>query len=156
MTVKELPAAQPVLIIGAGISGLLLAQHLRKHSIPYIVFERDADLTTRGIGWGLTLHWSLPALRELLPDDLVRRLPSTYVDKRAVEGGAVTRFPFFDLATGELKAATPKAPESHRIRVTRGRLRQLLATEIDIRVREISFYTLAVHHVGRQPTAPGS
>lgn len=131
------PSAKPVLIIGAGISGLLLAQHLRKHAIPSVVFERDNDLTTRGIGWGLTLHWSLPALRSLLPDDLVRRIPDTYVDRAAVEAGAVTRFPFFDLSTGELKAATPKAPESHRIRVTRGRLRQLLATGIDIQVRGI-------------------
>ncbi|KAF5013338.1 hypothetical protein FDECE_641 [Fusarium decemcellulare] len=123
---------QPVLIIGAGISGLLLAQHLRLQGIPSRVFERDADLETRGVGWGLTLHWSLPALRALLPDHLVQRLPEAYVDRSAVAEGASSAFPFFDLSTGELKAATPKAPESDRIRVTREGLRNILATDLDI------------------------
>lgn len=123
-----------MIIIGAGVSGLLLAQHLQKSSIPFQIFERDANLTTRGVGWGLTLHWSLPALRSLLPEDLVRRLPEAYVDRDAVQRGEPTRFPFFDLSTGELKAATPQAPESQRIRVARHRFRQLLATGIDVQV----------------------
>jgi 2-polyprenyl-6-methoxyphenol hydroxylase-like FAD-dependent oxidoreductase len=125
---------KPSLIIGAGVSGLLLAQHLRKTGtpVPVRIFERDADLDTRGLGWGLTLHWSLPALRALLPDDLVARLPEAYVDRAAVRAGRPSAFPFFDLSTGELKAKTPTASESLRIRVTRDRLRRLLATGLDI------------------------
>lgn len=126
-----------VIIIGAGISGLLAAQSLRKLGVPFRIFERDADFSggSRGLGWGLTLHWSLPALRALLPDELVGRLPEAYVDRAAtVERGQVSTFPFFDLSTGELKASTPAAPESERIRVNRDRLRQLLATGIDIQV----------------------
>ncbi|KAF4982459.1 hypothetical protein FZEAL_1913 [Fusarium zealandicum] len=122
----------PVLIAGAGISGLLLAQHLRQQGIPARVFERDGHLETRGVGWGLTLHWSLPALRSLLPDHLVQRLPEAYVDRSAVAAGASSTFPFFDLSSGELKAATPRAPESDRIRVSRQGLRNLLTTSIDI------------------------
>lgn len=124
----------PVLIIGAGISGLILAQHLRQHSVPFRVFERDGSLTTRGVGWGLTLHWSLPALRATVPAELCERLPEAYVDRGAVARGESSRFPFYDLSTGELKTATPKAPHSQRIRVTRGRLRGILATGIDIQV----------------------
>ncbi|KAK4098896.1 FAD/NAD(P)-binding domain-containing protein [Parathielavia hyrcaniae] len=126
-------APKPILIIGAGVSGLLLAQYLRKTGLaPFRLFERDADLTTRGLGWGLTLHWSLPALRSLLPEDLVRRLPEAYVDRVAVAEGRPSTFPFYDLSTGELKAKTPTASESQRIRVTRDGLRRLLATGLDI------------------------
>ncbi|OHW99499.1 FAD binding domain-containing protein [Colletotrichum incanum] len=126
------PGPLPVVIIGAGVSGLLLAQYLRKTNVPFRVYERDTDLTTRGVGWGLTLHWSLPALRSLLPDDLVARLPEAYVDRAAVARGEASAFPFFDLSTGELKGASPRAPESLRIRVTRERLRRLVATDINI------------------------
>ncbi|KAJ5020060.1 hypothetical protein K4K57_003467 [Colletotrichum sp. SAR 10_99] len=135
MAVQDTTAQQgplPVIIIGAGVSGLLLAQHLRKTGVPFRIFERDTDLTTRGVGWGLTLHWSLPALRSLLPEDLVARLPEAYVDRAAVARGEASAFPFFDLSTGELKGASPRAPESLRIRVTRERLRRLVATGIDI------------------------
>ena len=127
-------ANQPVLIIGAGISGLLLAQSLTQHGVPVRVFERDADLETRGAGWGLTLNWSLPALQSLLPEDIFSRLPEAYVDREAVKHGLSSTFPFFDLSTGELKASTPKAPEASRVRVTRQRLRGLLATNIDVEV----------------------
>ncbi|KAK4109016.1 FAD/NAD(P)-binding domain-containing protein [Canariomyces notabilis] len=127
---------KPVLIAGAGVSGLLLAQYLRKTGVPFQIFERDGDLTTRGLGWGLTLHWSLPALQSLLPQDLFLRLPETYVDKTAVEQGQSSLFPFFDLSTGELKASTPPAKQSERIRVARDRLRRLLATGLDIQWRK--------------------
>ncbi|RGP69624.1 hypothetical protein FSPOR_4729 [Fusarium sporotrichioides] len=124
--------SQPVLIIGAGISGLLLAQSLTQHNVPVRVFERDANLETRGVGWGLTLNWSLPALQSLLPEHLYSRLPEAYVDRQAIKEGLSSSFPFFDLATGELKASTPKAPEASRMRVTRQGLRTLLATGINI------------------------
>ncbi|KAK0736459.1 hypothetical protein B0T21DRAFT_411636 [Apiosordaria backusii] len=123
---------RPILIIGSGVSGLLLAQHLRKSSVPFRLYERDSDLTTRGLGWGLTLHWSLPAVRSLLPEDLVSRLPEAYVDRSAVEEGRPSTFPFFDLSTGELKASTPNTDESQRIRVSRDKFRRLLATGLDI------------------------
>lgn len=140
-----------VIIIGAGISGLLLAQYLRKGSIPFAIFERDKDFHTRGVGWGLTLHWSLPALRSLLPSELVDRLPETYVDREAVERGEVSTFPFYDLATGELKGRSPPAPESQRIRVTRERFRRLLAEGIEINWgRSYTGYELSVDEVGKE------
>ncbi|KAM0283164.1 hypothetical protein ACHAQH_002646 [Verticillium albo-atrum] len=126
------PSEEPVLIIGAGISGLLLAQHLHRRSVPFRIFDRDADFTTRGVGWGLTLHWSLSAIRALLPHSLVERLPETYVDREAVARGETSRFPLYDLATAKLEAATPPATEAQRIRVTRERLRQLIAEDIPI------------------------
>jgi 2-polyprenyl-6-methoxyphenol hydroxylase-like FAD-dependent oxidoreductase len=123
---------RPIIIAGAGVTGLVLAQHLKKLGIEFLIFERDESLTYRGVGWGLTLNWSLPALKDLLPEDLVRRLPEAYVDRAAVERGEVSRFPFFDLSTGVLKASTPDAPQSKRVRVTRQRFRGLLTTGIDV------------------------
>jgi 2-polyprenyl-6-methoxyphenol hydroxylase-like FAD-dependent oxidoreductase len=125
----------PVLIIGAGISGLLLAQQLRQLEIPFQIFERDSSFTARGSGWGLTLHWSLPALHQLLPEHLLSRLRETYVDLGAVERGEGSTFPFFDLTTGERKGGVPQAGENQRIRVSRERLRNLLATDIEIQVK---------------------
>ncbi|PYI11030.1 FAD/NAD(P)-binding domain-containing protein [Aspergillus sclerotiicarbonarius CBS 121057] len=120
----------PVLIVGAGISGLLLAQHLHKLGVPYQIFERDAAIDARSGGWGLTLHWALPALRDLLPDHLVQQLPETYVNKAAAARGDTGRFSFFDLKTG---SALSSVPAAERIRVSRVRLRQLLATDLDIK-----------------------
>ncbi|RAL00804.1 FAD-dependent oxidoreductase [Aspergillus ibericus CBS 121593] len=120
----------PVLIVGAGISGLLLAQHLHKLGVPYQIFERDAAIDARSGGWGLTLHWALPALRDLLPDHLVQQLPETYVNKAAAARGDTGRFSFFNLKTG---SALSSVPAAERIRVSRVRLRQLLATDLDVK-----------------------
>lgn len=138
----------PVLIIGAGPSGLLLAQSLRRRGVPFRIFERDGDFTTRGIGWGLTLNWALPIMRELLPDglgdpDTLRNLAC--VDRKAVEDGDVSRFPYYNLTTAERITAAPPAPETHRLRVTRQRLRTLLATKLDIEVELAHMFYIRKH-----------
>jgi 2-polyprenyl-6-methoxyphenol hydroxylase-like FAD-dependent oxidoreductase len=122
----------PVVIVGAGISGLLLAQYLQKSNIPVQIFERDENLTTR-TGWGLTLH--LPTLRTLLPDELVEKLPETFVDRAAVERGLASKFPFFDLSSCKLTASA--AGDRQRVRVSRQRLRQLLTSGVDIQVCDL-------------------
>lgn len=119
----------PVLIIGAGISGLVLAQYLQRHDVPFKIFDRDSAIDARSGGWGLTLHWSLPALRELLPEHLVERFPETFVNKEASARGDVGRFQFFDLKSGD---ALYNIPAAERIRVSRVRLRQLLTTGVDV------------------------
>ncbi|KAL6705697.1 hypothetical protein ACN47E_006486 [Coniothyrium glycines] len=68
----------PVLIIGAGISGLCLAQHLHKHAIPFIVFERDATDDYRPQGYRLKLEGdAAAALRESLSDEVYRAFESS-------------------------------------------------------------------------------
>lgn len=49
----------------ASISGLLLAPQPRQLNILREIFERDNDFEMRVVGWGLTWHWPLPALRQL-------------------------------------------------------------------------------------------
>lgn len=124
-------ADHPILIIGAGISGLVLAQYLKHRDIPFEIFEQDSTIDARSGGWGLTLHWSLPALRELLPEHLVQRFPETFVNKEASARGDVGRFQFFDLQSGD---ALYNVPAAERIRVSRVRLRELLTTDLNVQV----------------------
>ncbi|KAI9843366.1 MAG: hypothetical protein M1838_002655 [Thelocarpon superellum] len=120
----------PVLIIGAGIVGLTLAQALRTFypHVPFLVFERDASPLARGAGWGLTLHWALDHFLSLLPQHLVERLDGTFVDPDAARAGD-GKFQLFDLRSGQVRWSVPP---SRRIRVKRESLRRLLMDGIDV------------------------
>lgn len=71
-----------ILIIGGGSCGLALAQGLRKHDIPYTLYERDsADAYhTRPRDWGSLLHWGLEYLRRCLDEGLWARRAEMWVD----------------------------------------------------------------------------
>lgn len=45
-----------VLIVGAGLAGLTLAQSLRKQCIPFDIFERDASIDAHAGGWAIAIH----------------------------------------------------------------------------------------------------
>ncbi|KAH8198843.1 hypothetical protein TruAng_007011 [Truncatella angustata] len=59
-----------VLIVGAGLGGLALAQCLRKRGISFEIFERDADENSRPQGWAIGLHTMLDELHNSIPSDL--------------------------------------------------------------------------------------
>ncbi|KAI0802847.1 putative monooxygenase [Xylaria sp. FL0064] len=59
-----------VLIAGAGLGGLTLAQALRKQGISYEIFEREKNERERRAGWVIGLHHMLDDLKESIPDDL--------------------------------------------------------------------------------------
>ncbi|PSN62389.1 hypothetical protein BS50DRAFT_638035 [Corynespora cassiicola Philippines] len=61
----------PVLIIGAGISGLCLAQYLERRAIPFVVFDRDISEQSRPQGYRLKLESdAADALRETLSPEM--------------------------------------------------------------------------------------
>lgn len=53
---KTMSSSPHVIILGAGLGGLTLAQSLRKLGISYAVYERDAGLHARFQGWAIALH----------------------------------------------------------------------------------------------------
>ncbi|KAH7323464.1 FAD-binding domain-containing protein [Rhexocercosporidium sp. MPI-PUGE-AT-0058] len=118
----------PIIIIGGGVVGLTLAQALKKNNIPFEIYERDTQID-RSTGWGITIHWALPALRTCLSPELYERLATIQVDPQ--QGIRDTgRFLFLDLATAE---PVYQIPPSERLRVNRLKLRALLAEGVDVR-----------------------
>jgi 2-polyprenyl-6-methoxyphenol hydroxylase-like FAD-dependent oxidoreductase len=113
----------PVLIIGGGIAGLILGQALKKRSIPFLIFERDEAANSRLQGWGLTIHFGLPQLLQLLPEelheeiDLVQVNPNVSHDK----GNSI----FISLADCQVKWRLPLGSGTRK-RVARDRFRLML------------------------------
>jgi 2-polyprenyl-6-methoxyphenol hydroxylase-like FAD-dependent oxidoreductase len=67
-----------VLVVGAGVGGLALAQGLRKAGVDVRVFERDRSSVTRGQGYRLRIDaHGIAALRSCLPGDLFRLFVAT-------------------------------------------------------------------------------
>jgi len=122
-----------VLIIGAGITGNLLAQALKSRNIAFSIYERDPNAHSRGPGWGLAIHWAKDTLLSLLPKELQDRLPEANVDPKEASEGKCGKFPLFDLASGEKRFENVS---ENRIRVSRERLKSVLMTGLDVNVGE--------------------
>ncbi|KAH8660385.1 hypothetical protein BX600DRAFT_499565 [Xylariales sp. PMI_506] len=57
-----------VLIIGAGLGGLTLAQSLRKQGISFEIFERDTNDHSRTQGYAIGIHTVLDELESCVPE----------------------------------------------------------------------------------------
>ncbi|KAL4781218.1 hypothetical protein BJX76DRAFT_360080, partial [Aspergillus varians] len=117
----------PVLIVGAGITGLVLGQALKQRNIPFKIYERDPSLTSRHQGWAITLHWALQYLPSLLPEETLTAIENVQVD-REVAKHDTGNFLFIDLSTGDIKW---RIPPNKRWRVNREKLRRALLTGIE-------------------------
>ncbi|RHZ50660.1 uncharacterized protein CDV56_102959 [Aspergillus thermomutatus] len=112
-----------VIIIGAGATGLLLAQGLKKHD--------EETYEQRAGQWTMALHSSLPYLESTLPPALHAKLNTATTNPWSEpDPGIAAAIPFVDGATGEVVA---KIPMPHPKRVVRGKLRDLLRTDVEIR-----------------------
>ncbi|KAJ4148686.1 hypothetical protein NW765_017553 [Fusarium oxysporum] len=121
-----------VLVIGAGATGLLIAQGLKRSNISVEVFERQSyqKYTERAGTWGMALHWSTPNVEDCLPLKLFAQLQTAQTDPWTVLSDEDAKtIPMVNGKTGELltyvKAEGPR-------RVHRGRLRDLFRTGVDV------------------------
>lgn len=120
--------SKPILISGAGISSLLLAQSLRLSRIPFILFERDASFSFRAQGYRLRLSSEgLDAIESVLGQD--PPLWQKFWDRCGKTGGA--GFAAFDAVTGEQKEhRVPEGLASREgkiVGIARGDMRQVFA-----------------------------
>jgi len=99
-----------------------------QEGIPFLIFDRDEHIDARSHGWGITIHWALPALKKCLPAELFDRLKTIQVDPE--QGRNDTgQFLFLNLATAEPVFQIPPAP---RLRIHREKFRKLLLDGIDV------------------------
>ena len=127
-----MPTQLPVIIIGAGVIGLTLAQACQKKNIPFRIFDRDdaASLPQhRTAGKGLTEGWPLSVLEDALPDDLVSRLSECYANRGGAHFGEEDRCNLFFLNPGETEEITSS---SKRIRLSQEKFRSLLLTGMEV------------------------
>ncbi|KAH6701311.1 hypothetical protein BKA64DRAFT_648399 [Cadophora sp. MPI-SDFR-AT-0126] len=130
-----------VLIIGAGPGGLVLAQSLRHRNIPYEVFERDAERSTRSQGWAVALFECLPDLVKLLPDD-IGDLQSVSVNYGIEDCDSMG---VLDAQTAKLVArlgGVPRGQPGYVLRASRSHFREFLWKHLNISTsKEFSHYT---------------
>ena len=143
-----------VLIIGAGLTGLLLAQGLRKLNAAlesrgqparytFSIFERDESAFYRGGGFSLTIHWALQQLYDILPEELSARIFDCVGNPAAIENGHMGSFIYLNLRTGHPAFRTSLPPGWKGARMSRIKFLQLLMTGVNVqyskRLSEITF-----------------
>lgn len=141
---------KPILICGAGISGLALAQALSNLNIPFLLFERDASLKFRTQGYRVRINGDgIAALTEVLSPELFSLLlsrcaycsagtkPNTHLN--ALNGQGF-----------EMKLAPPPVGEVQPLNADRTILRQVLISGIEDYVqfgKEFSSYIVTENGV---------
>jgi 2-polyprenyl-6-methoxyphenol hydroxylase-like FAD-dependent oxidoreductase len=119
--------AKPVLISGAGLASLLLAQSLRLSKIPFKIFERDASFQFRAQGYRLRLSTEgLDAIGSVLDAETFQ----TFWDTCGKTGGA--GLTTYNAVTGEqISQATSEVLSSRggrTVGIARGDMRRIFAS----------------------------
>ncbi|KAF7563421.1 hypothetical protein G7046_g704 [Stylonectria norvegica] len=122
--------SKPILISGAGLASLLLAQSLRLSKIPFRIFERDESFAFRGQGYRLRLSLEgLNAVESVLDP----KAWQCFWDTCGKTGGS--GFTAFNAVTGEQTEHTVPEKLSSRdgkvVGIARGDMRRLFAEGCD-------------------------
>jgi 2-polyprenyl-6-methoxyphenol hydroxylase-like FAD-dependent oxidoreductase len=119
-----------VLIIGAGVGGLILAQGLKRRGIPFTLFERDQSISSKSQGYRFRLvHEGLEALEKTVPPGTWELLEKTHPI------GSPPDLMRLDARTGETTMAMKASGDTDRERrcypIDRPWFRELLSIGIE-------------------------
>ncbi|KAJ5191485.1 uncharacterized protein N7498_010470 [Penicillium cinerascens] len=127
MNPAAMKGKRKVLIIGAGSTGLALAQGLKKAGINFKIFEKE-ESPIRKRNWSMGLHWGLEPLEYLMSAEILKQIEQTQVDPH-VATKDTDRLPMYNGQTGELITEI----KSHKFyRLRRDKFRAMLLQGIDV------------------------
>ncbi|CAD0095884.1 unnamed protein product, partial [Aureobasidium vineae] len=100
--------------------------------IPYAIFDLEPNSSFRAREWSMGLHWSLPLLESLLPDELSSRIQETFVDPSLDwSQPPLDCMRMYNGMTGEIMKDVPI--KGKIVRVLRKKLRALVAEDIAVK-----------------------
>lgn len=118
-----------VLIVGAGLSGLTLAQILRKNGVSYEIFERDESAEARAQGWAIALHGPVLAdLKEYMPEDIGPIECTNHLTPLDLPA----QFVFYHAKNPDMRIGVEDDDKGKIVRANRQRLRDWLRTHIPV------------------------
>ncbi|KAK2735155.1 FAD binding domain protein [Colletotrichum kahawae] len=113
-----------VLIVGAGLSGLTLAQILRKNNVSFSIFERDSRADARAQGWAIALHGPMLAkVSASMPADLG---PIEQTNHLSPLDHIPAQFVFYDVSKPDWRVGVTDDETGKIVRANRQRLRDWL------------------------------
>ncbi|PYI15408.1 cercosporin toxin biosynthesis protein [Aspergillus violaceofuscus CBS 115571] len=145
--------SKPILIVGAGLGGLALAQGLKKNNIPVKIYERDAKQDFRAQGYRLRIGTEgIRALRATLVPELFRLFEATCAENGLLSGGArldaLSGRPLTQQIGNGAEGPPIQAHGSLRpYTIDRGILREVLMTDLE---EELHFGKRFTHYEVRQ------
>ncbi|KAF3481324.1 uncharacterized protein GIQ15_04083 [Arthroderma uncinatum] len=128
--------SSPILIIGAGLSGLATGRLLTNHGIPNIVFESSTP--DRSQGFAISLHdWGYTPLLEALGGLSLRTMIKAVAPDRHVGGSGWVDLAMRDNSTGNVLVAPEASARPAVMRANRNALRSWISDcgdlELDVR-----------------------
>ncbi|KAK5663839.1 hypothetical protein OQA88_42 [Cercophora sp. LCS_1] len=93
------------------------------------IYDKEKYIGERSWEWTMLLHWALPTLRIMLPDDVREDLPLAHGNQFHDYGDHPETIPFFNSVTGEYAFGLT----SPFRRISRTRMRRVCAKGLDIR-----------------------
>ncbi|KAK3352130.1 hypothetical protein B0H65DRAFT_144999 [Neurospora tetraspora] len=126
---KDSNPSPTVVIIGAGLTGLLTAQALKKHGFQVFIYDSEPHLNFRPRDWTILLHWALPIFSSLLPSSILSQFDKAICNPHLNFDEWAETLPMYNGETGDMlfKSAVPGSR-----RITRRGLREVLSEGLDI------------------------